>query len=78
MASKLKKDAYNESKTPTDKEAHKRAKEEESVAQAEKNKAGGERDKVKKAFDKMISSHCRQADSFTKKLEDAYRARWQV
>jgi hypothetical protein len=72
-ASKSKKDAYNESKTPANEEEHKRAQEEESIAQAEKNKAVGERAKAKKGFDKMISSHCRQADSFTSKLEATYR-----
>jgi hypothetical protein len=67
------KDAYNESKTPANEEEHKRAQEEESIAQAEKNQAVGERAKAKKAFDKMISSHCRQADSFTSRLEATYR-----
>ena len=72
-SSKSKKDAYNESKTPANEEEHKRAQEEESKAHAEKNLAVRERAKAKKAFDKMISSHCRRADSFTSKLEATYR-----
>jgi hypothetical protein len=73
-ASKLKKNVYNETKTSIEnEEEHKRAQGEELVAQAEKNKAVGERAKAKKEFDKMISSHCRQADSFTSKLEATYR-----
>jgi hypothetical protein len=74
-SSKSKKDAYSELKTPTHEEGHKRAQEEESKAQAEKNKAVRERARAKKAFEKMISSHCRQADSFTFKLEATYRLR---
>jgi hypothetical protein len=73
LASKLKKDVYNETKTIENEEEHKRAQAEELVVQAEKNKAVGERAKAKKKFDKMISSHCRQADSFTSKLEATYR-----
>jgi hypothetical protein len=69
----LKKDVYNETKTIENEEEHKRAQAEKLVAHAEKNKAVGERAKAKKNFDKMISSHCRQADSFTSKLEATYR-----
>jgi hypothetical protein len=69
----LKKDVYNETKTIENEEEHKRAQAEELVAHAEKNKAVGERAKAKKKFDKMISSHCRQADSFTSKLEATYQ-----
>jgi hypothetical protein len=69
----LKKDVYNETEAIENEEGHKRAQAEELVAQAEKNKAVGERAKAKKEVDKMISSHCRQADSFTSKLEATYR-----
>jgi hypothetical protein len=51
-------------KTPTNEEEHKKAQQEESEAQAEKNLAVRERAKAKKAFEKMISSHCRRADPF--------------
>jgi hypothetical protein len=68
----LKKDVYNETKTIENEEEHKRAQAEELVVQAEKNKAVGERAKAKKKFDKMIRSHCRQANSFTSKLEATY------
>jgi hypothetical protein len=61
-----KKEVYEQSKMPENKEQLKRV-------QGEKNKAVTERASANKAFEKMIRSYSRQEGSFTSRLEATYR-----